>query len=140
MKPNDFDSRADMELRAALRSLEAEPPLHQVDWDALRTSIVSRAELPLARRRARSARLPRWATPMVPFAAAASILVAVWFHGLSGASDQAPPLADSAPAAPLPSLSAEDLFHADLTDQEFQHLVSGRANADALLLVAVGGS
>jgi hypothetical protein len=140
MKHTDLDIDSDLELRAALRSVEAEPPVGQVDWDALRTSIVSRAELPMARRRARSARLPRWGRPLVPFAVAASIVLALWFHGFSPQPDLGTPIADGAPAFTVPFLSAEDLFHADLTDQEFQHLVSGRAHSDALLLVAVGGS
>jgi hypothetical protein len=129
----------DQELQSALRSIQPEPPIQEVDWETLRSSIVARAELPLARRRGRSTRLAHWTRPLVPLAAAASIAVAVWFNGFVSEQTNGAPMAES-PQLPPPFISAEDLFHADLTDQEFQFLVSGRGNSEALLLVAVGGS
>ena len=130
----------DPEIAAALRMIEAEPPLAEVDWDALRSTIVARAELPLAQRRTRSARLARWTRPLVPLAAAASIALAVWVNGL-GHTDPgtAPIAADAESEIVAPTATPEDIFQADLTEQEFRHVVSGRATADALLLVAIDG-
>lgn len=130
--------RRDPELAAVLRMVEPEPPLEQVDWEALRASIVSRAELPLARRRSGSARLVRWTRRALPLAAAASIALAVWLT-------EAPPMgpeavAEAVPGEIAPGVTPEAAFDANLSDQEFQLLVSGRANADALLLVAIGES
>ena len=128
----------DPEIAAALRLVEAEPPLHEVDWEALRSTIVARAELPLAQRRARSARLARWTRPLVPLAAAASIALAVWVNGL-GAPES--PIAEVTPEAAAPAAgSLEDVFQADVSEQEFRHMVSGRANAGDYLMVAIEGS
>ncbi|HET6764294.1 MAG TPA: hypothetical protein VFH27_11500 [Longimicrobiaceae bacterium] len=46
------DHSPDAALAAALRRTEPEPPLHEVDWDAMRARLAARAELPLARLRA----------------------------------------------------------------------------------------
>jgi len=136
MSPMEHDVRPDPELAAALRAIEPEPPFDAVEWDALRSSIVARAELPLARRRSRSARLGRWSRQLVPLAAAASITLAVWFT--SRPAEEAPLAEGTAVVAPV--VSPEDVFEAELSEQEFRLLVSGRANADALLMVAVGES
>ena len=138
MMQEENEIRRDPEIAAALRLIENEPPLEQVDWSALRSSIVARAEMPLARRRTRSARLFRWTRPLVPLAAAASIALAVWANGLGRSEPITAPIAESDAEIVAPSVSPEDLFQADLTEQEFRHVVSGRANADALLLVAIG--
>ena len=124
----------DPELAEALRLIESEPPLDQVDWSALRTTIGSRAELPLARRRTRSARLARWTRPLVPLAAAARIALALWFTG--PARELIRPVADGAERV-VPAVTPEEIFQADVSEQEFQNIVSGRANADALLFLAV---
>lgn len=129
------DIERDPELEAALRLIESEPPFDEVDWSALRSSITARAELPLARRRTRSARLARWTRPLVPLAAAASIALALWITGPFG--ELANPIASGAPDVVVPAVSPEDVFQADLSEQEFRNIVSGRANADALLLLAV---
>ena len=54
MRPDEtpHDMAPDPQLAAALRSLGDEPPLESVDWERLRGSIRSRAEMPLARLRA----------------------------------------------------------------------------------------
>ena len=127
----------DPEIAAALRMIESEPPLQEVDWDALRSSIVARAEMPLARRRTRSARLARWTRPLVPLAAAASIALAVWVNGLGRSEPGTAAIAESGTEFVGPSATPEDVFQADLTEQEFRHVVSGRANADSYLLVAI---
>ena len=124
----------DPEIAAALRLIDSEPPLQEVDWDALRSSIVARAEMPLARRRTRSARLARWTRPLVPLAAAASIALAVWVNGLRAPEA---PIAEGTGDAVTPATSVEDVFQADVSEQEFRHLVSGRANASDYLLVAI---
>jgi hypothetical protein len=123
----------DAELGALLRTAEGEPPLDQVDWEGLRSSIVGRAELSLARRRTRSAPLGRWTRRLVPVAAAASVVLAVWV-GFPGADPITPLSATEA------AVRAEEVFQADVSEEEFRHLCSGRAKADALLLVAVEGA
>lgn len=134
------DAARDREIEAALRLAESEPPFDEVDWSALRSSITARAEMPLARRRARSARRARWTRTFVPLAAAASIALALWVTGPFG--ELATPVARGAPDAVVPAVSPEDVFQADLSEQEFRNIVSGTADADALLLLAVelGGS
>ena len=129
----------DPEIAAALRMIESEPPLQEVDWDALRSSIVARAEMPLARRRTRSARLARWTRPLVPLAAAASIALAVWVNGLDAPGSGTAPVAEGGAEIVAPTASPEAVFQADLTEQEFRHVVSGRANAGDYLMVAIDG-
>ena len=131
---NDLEIRPDPLLAAALRSAEGEPPLDAVDWDALRTTVRERAELPLARRR-RPARTPRWLAPLVPLAAAASVAMALWVGGLT--SDRAAPAAARAASG---GVTTEEVLRADVSEQEFRLLVSGRSNPDVLLALAVEGS
>ena len=127
----------DPDIAAALRMIEAEPPLDEVDWESLRSAIVARAELPLAQRRTRSARLANWTRPLVPLAAAASIALAVWVNGLGVPDSATAPIAEGNVEAIRPAVTPEDVFQADLTEQEFRLLVSGRANAEEILLVAL---
>ncbi len=127
----------DPRLASALRSLGEEPPLESVDWEALRVSVAARAELPLSRLRKRAgaepfpargraaARVPR---PLAPLAAAAGIALAVWL-GTGG---------DGAPDALAPGrVSAEEVFQSNLSEQEFRLLVTGGADPEALLLLAL---
>lgn len=130
----------DPELRDALRLIESDPPLAEVDWEALRSSIVARAEIPLARRRTHSARLSRVTRSLVPLAAAASIALAVWITDPTARTSSNPTVADNRPDVAAPSITPEDIFQAEMTDQEFELLVSGRANADALLQIAIDES
>ena len=134
MMHQENEIHRDPEIAAALRMVERDPPLDEIEWDALRSSIVARAELPLARRRTRSARLSRWTRPLVPLAAAASIALAAWIGGAVGPVPSSAPVAEVAPA-----VTPEDVFQADVTEQEFRLLVSGRANTDALLELALQG-
>lgn len=126
---------SDPELRAALSSLEGEPPLEAVDWSALQRSIGARAELPLARRRRGAQPLLRppaararqgW-RPLLPLAVAASIALVVWTGG-----------GGETPEAAVGQLSPEEVFEADLSEQEFRLLVSGGADPEELLLIALG--
>jgi len=133
----------DPELARALRSLGEEPPLERVDWEALRAPIHARAELPLARlrragegapatpRKASPARV--WLRPLVPLAAAAGI-GAVALLGWPGAEEPAPPAA----TAMEERIDPEEVFRADLSEQEFRLLVSESGEAEELLLIAVG--
>lgn len=127
------ESAPDPELRAALRLVEGEPPLEDVDWDALRGSIRARAELPLARRRreAGGARgrpgAERVRRPLIPLAVAASVALAVWLVG-----GEAPP-----EGVPVEQVSAEEVFRPDLSEQEFRLLVTGRSDPEALLRLAL---
>ena len=118
----------DPELGAALRSLEGGPPLESVDWEHLRRSIGARAELPLAQRRTRQGKrgAPLW-RPMIPLAAAASIALAVWMAGERSSPE----------TSPEERLSAEEVFHPDLSEQEFRLLVTGRSDPEVLLLIAL---
>ena len=135
MMQEENEIRRDPEIAAALRMIDSDPPLAEVDWDALRSAIVARAELPLAQRRTRSARLARWTRPLVPLAAAASIAMALWVNGLDRPDSGA--IAEGDSGTLTPAVTPEDVFQADVSEQEFRLLVSGRANADALLLVAL---
>jgi hypothetical protein len=137
MIQEEKEIRRDPEIAAALRMIESEPPVAEVDWNALRSAIVARAELPLAQRRTRSARLGRWTRPLVPLAAAASIALAAWVNGIIGPGTLSTPIADGDPELVAPAVTPEDVFQADVTEQEFRLLVSGRADADALLRVAI---
>lgn len=128
------DPAADPELREALGALDPAPTLGEADWDAMRARVREGAALPLARRRA-TGRLGRpvlhWT---VPAAAAAGLAALVW-TGLPGRGEP-----DSLAVRVGPSASAEEVFQADLSEAEFRHVVSGRAETDALLQIAVGDS
>jgi hypothetical protein len=125
------DPRRDVELERTLRALDDEPPLHEVDWDALRAGIRTRAELPLARRRraARARATPRWLRPLVPAALAAGIALTFVMRGGPGdAEDDAFDL-----------LAVEQAVHADVSDPEFRLMITGMNDADELLAIAVDG-
>lgn len=124
------DPTPDPLLRAALTDLEPQPPMAEVDWEALHHSIHDQAALPLARRR-RAARWG-WARPVIPAAMAAGLALFVFF-GIRGPAD---PLG-AFEERPEGFVSAEEALHADISDDEFILLVSGLADADALLLLAV---
>lgn len=120
-------------LAACLRAAEGEVPMDEVDWSSLRASIESRAALPLARMRRRS-RPRRWTGPIVSLAAAAGIAAVALVGTLHRAPTATP--AQSAQVAIAPGLTIEDAMRADVSDQEFGILISGRENADALLQIA----
>jgi hypothetical protein len=129
------DEPVDGTLGAAFAELRQDVP-QDVDWQALHAAINQRAELVLARRRRRyTISVPR---PLIPLAAAASIALALW----TGPTLMARFLNQGAAEVATTSDTDDILrqaFGDDLTDQEFNLLVTGRANPEALLAVAVGG-
>jgi hypothetical protein len=135
---NDQDLHADPRLTAALRGLGDEPPVEEVDWEALRGSIRSRAELPLARRRRRARWVPAsWSRSLVPLTAAASLAFGVWLGGGIDLPGELPVAAvQSLPASE--QILAEELLQAEMSEIEFQLFVSGRAEPEQLLLIAIG--
>ena len=66
-------------------------------------------------------------------------MLAVWINGLGAPDPVTAPIADGEAGLATPFATPEDIFQADLTEQEFRHVVSRRADADALLLVAIDG-
>jgi hypothetical protein len=132
---NGEELERDPYLAACLRAAEGDAPMDEVDWDALRGSIQARAELPLARLRSRP-RAARWRRPLVSLAAAAAIAAVALVGGLNrGPSSPAAPVQTSTVAV-TPGVSIEEAMRADLSDQEFGLVASGRTNADALLQIA----
>jgi hypothetical protein len=102
--------------------------------EGLHAAIMARAQLPLARLRIQPQwweHAARWALPAVPVALAASMLLAlavgsVPLPGLSPAPDA---------AATLPML--EDVLTYSVSEAEYNVLVSGTADAEALLSFAL---
>ena len=105
------DPEPDPALSGVLRQREPDVAA-AVDWDRLQGQISDRATLPLARRR--RSRRPWTLGGIVAVAAAAGVALAVW-------TNSPPP-----PAASGPVLGVA-------TEQELERLISGRAEADALL-------
>jgi hypothetical protein len=130
---NHQEMRPDPLLGAALRWAEGEVPVDEVDWSAMRTTIRSRAALPLARRRA-SAK-PRWVRPVIPIAAAASIAVLLWAGGIGRDGPTGAAVSVAAPGATY-QLSIQEALLADMSEQEFRLLVSDRNDPDDLLMIA----
>jgi hypothetical protein len=130
---NGEELERDPYLAACLRAAEGDAPMDEVDWDALRGSIRSRAELPLARLRNRP-RPARWRRPLVSLAAAAAIAAVALVGGLR--HDPSPAPVQAGTVAVAPGVSIEEAMRADLSDQEFGLVASGRTNADALLQIA----
>ena len=137
------EPQRDPRLAAALRAAEPEPPADAVDFAAMRARLAARAELPLAARRvsargeAATRARPRW---LVPVAAAASVAVAL----LAGRAALGPTPEPGHPAVAavdtaLPALppSLDELVEGAVPDG-VDALISGQADADALLLAAVG--
>jgi hypothetical protein len=130
-----MDGSPDPILAAAMAELRDEVD-YQVDWDQLQSSIQDRAVLHLARRRSRGRSVV--ARRFVPIALAASIAFALW-AGPSLYQD----LVDLGLRTQIAAdIDQEDILMqalgGDLSEQEFRNLVSGRANPELLLAVAVG--
>ncbi|HET8655598.1 MAG TPA: hypothetical protein VFL93_08810 [Longimicrobiaceae bacterium] len=128
------DAGPDPEISAALRAIEGDPPLAEVDWSALQRSISARAELELARRRSRR-RARRWIAPLLPLAVAAGVAGVAWLGG-GGHPGARPEQAGVAALPADPSVTPEQALATDLSDQDFRLLVSGRSDPDGLLLIA----
>ncbi|HEX6927229.1 MAG TPA: hypothetical protein VF167_17525 [Longimicrobiaceae bacterium] len=116
---------------AALRWVEGEVPLEEVDWAEMRSNIRQRASLPLARRRALQVASPRWVKPLIPLAAAAGLATVFWL-GI-GREDSSLPA--STPVAVATPVSIQEALLSDVSDQEFRLLVADR-DADELLMIA----
>lgn len=151
MKDDRLDDTRASELeprqQALLDTLLATPRITAEEWEQLHGRIARAAADELARRRSLAAPLAelpdpvvlpmghgrspmvtprgraraRWLLPVIPLAAAAALLLVV-----------------SVPDEPAPAFgAAEAALLADIPDHEFSRLVSGHADAAALLLVAV---
>lgn len=127
---NDPELRPDPMVGAALRWAEGEVPLEEVDWGAMRSTIRSRAALPLARRR-ESAR-PRWSRRLIPLAAAASMAALLWAGGVGRDGPASPAVA----AGSAHQISIQEALLADMSEQEFRLLVADRNDPDDLLMIA----
>ena len=127
--------RPDPLIGAALRWAEGEVPVDEVDWDAMRSNIRHRAQLPLARRRALEAASPRWLKALLPVAAAAGLASIVWIGGFGG-QESATPGAAPMSIGPASSASIQEALLSDISDQEFRVLVADRNDPDELLMIA----
>lgn len=106
-----------------------------VNWEGMQRSINDRAELVFARRKRQRSRTVR--RPLMPLAMAASIALAVWTGpaliermttdgtGFEVARDMDP------------EMILREALSGDLTEQEFDLLITGRAYPEALLAVAI---
>jgi hypothetical protein len=131
---NEQELEPDPLVGAALRWMEGEVPLDDVDWATMRTNIRNRAALPLARRRALRAASPRWVRPLIPIAVAASIAVVLWTGDFGGGDSAVTNIAPVTVGAALQPTIQEALL-ADVTEQEFRLLVADN-DSDALLMIA----
>jgi hypothetical protein len=132
---NDFNegpALPDPRLATALRWVEGEAPVDEVDWEALHGAIHARAELSVARRR--TSRRARWTRSLLPLAVAA---------GIGGAALVGGSLRDRTQSAPLrtatadPAVSAEEVLTSNLTDEELRLLVTSRSDPDGMLRMAI---
>jgi hypothetical protein len=123
-------------LAAAMDELRGDQPV-QVDWDRLRSSINERAALPLARKRGRRATV--LARPLPRLAIAASVAFALWIGPGVYQDVFGPPVLASvaAPVVDHDELLVQALG-GELSEHEFRLLVTGRANPEVLLAVAIG--
>ncbi|MET0399778.1 MAG: hypothetical protein ABW277_23525 [Longimicrobiaceae bacterium] len=127
----------DPRLADALREVDP-PPADAVDWNRLRASVAARAELPLAARRAAMRRRAagRWAAALVPAAAAAAIAFATLPGGVRFSGGRADAVAMDSGGAHR--VRVDEVVEASYPAGDVERLISGRADADALLLAAVG--
>jgi hypothetical protein len=131
---SDFrQDRIDPLLEAAYAELRAEP-VPEPDWDALRSSISRRTNPVLSRRKVR--RLVHTSRPLVPFAIAASLAFGLWIGPAQVREMMGP---QTAVAIEMDAEAIMDhAMNAELSDQEFERLVTGRADPAAFLVSAMG--
>jgi hypothetical protein len=123
------DPPRDPELAAAL---DRDPAMSESDWGRLHASILTRAELSLARLRLRPSwwdYAAGWARPAIPFAVAASLT----FLFIVGKLPD--PRLDANGFAVLPFL--DDVLTATISDVEYDLLVADSRETDALLRLAL---
>lgn len=123
-----LDPQRDAFLGRSLRGLDGDLP--EPDWNRLRSSIRSEAELPLARLR-RGERRPARPARLL---AAAAVLVALAGGALAVREDEpAPQVTAAVTREPV----VEEIVDASLPDQ-VATLISGEAAEEALLSAAMG--
>ncbi|MQA89066.1 MAG: hypothetical protein GEU90_02345 [Gemmatimonas sp.] len=135
MNRDALDDRiSDPVLATAMTELSSDVP-DDVDFDAMRRSINRRAELLLARKRARwRGILPK---PLIPIVAAASIAFALWL-GPDVVNNMTSSLRLLGASADVDEAALIEALGSDLSEREFRLLVTGRANPEALLTFAIG--
>ena len=133
MELNREELDRDPYLASCLNAALGEVPMDEVDWTALRGKLHDRAELPLKRLRARS-HPRRWRGPFISLAAAAGVAAVALLGAPYGGPS--PTAAPSAQISIAPGLTVEDAMRADLSDQEFGIIASGRENTQVLLQIA----
>lgn len=120
----DWNSEQDPQLNALVAKCDP-PPVDRLDVEALRRSIQGRA-VPILARRRRIGAWKVWTAPAALSLALAAGLAAILLTGPSPA------------LAPATTPQPETLVTADLSEEEFQALVSGQADTRSLLLMAAG--
>jgi hypothetical protein len=133
MNQDRHEEVADEWLNAALVDLRREVPAN-VDWDGLHHSIHDRAELVFARRRKNAAAVRR---PFIPLALAAGLALMLWSGPalLQRVTSETPAIAAAVEFDSEAIL--REALGGDLTEQEFDLLVTGRAYPEVLLAVAI---
>ncbi len=133
----DRHDQPDPLLASAFAELRREAP-SDVDWDGLHRSIHDRAELVFARRKHQRIRYAR--RQFMPVALAASIALALWSGPalIERVTAERGGVVEIAAGAPDSETILREALGGDLTDQEFDLLVTGRAYPEALLAVAIG--
>lgn len=135
----------DPEVRELLAAAGAEPRMDDAEWGELRRRIGAGAAPALAERRAR---IRRTRTVLGGLALAASVAALLFLPSAprvpAGAGSPAEPLAgtpsgarpEGEPELAVGGLTVDELFDADMTDEEFRTLLEGGPNVDALLMIA----
>ncbi len=134
-----WDPTPDPALRDALHQAVEEPPVADVDWDRMRDAVARAAASRLERRRSTGnwrERARRWRSLPLAMAAAAAMAVLL----VRGPGADAPDTAvDPSAAASAQREAVAELLLIDVSDQEFQSMVTGRSDAASLLWFAVSG-
>lgn len=121
-------------VREILAEIDRDIP--EPDWVRLRTSIVRRGR-PVLARKARLAQHP-WLAKATPLATAAGIALVLWFVPQVGPDGVFAAGADSVRDEQLlDETQVIEALEEDISEAEFRLLVSGRANPEAMLAVAV---
>lgn len=129
----DLDVDLEPDEQRALDALLTPPRLPEAEWEQLRSRIGWACALPLAQRR--NAIRPQRAHPrrwlraaLLPLATAATLLWFLWPSSDTNSDD----------SARAEFTAVEQVLLADVPDAQFTQLVAGGADAEQLLLMAVG--
>ena len=135
MNSESRQDRIDPLLEAAYGELRGQP-VAEPDWEAMRRSINRRAEPVLKKSKVR--KLVYGSRPLVPLAVAASLAFALTIGPAHVREMMGPPV-----AAAVIEMDAEAIMdhamNAELSDLEFERLVTGRVNPEAFLVSAMSG-